>query len=73
MRCPACFRCLAIATLLAAGCASHADRLRQVRTDFYNGNLTAARMTVETLLEHVGVTDDAPQVPAADHAEEGDH
>jgi len=30
--------------------------------------LDAANPTVETLLEHVGVSDDAPTVPAADHA-----
>ncbi len=33
--------------------------------------LDAANPTVETLLEHVGVTDDAPMVPA--NAEEGEH
>lgn len=40
-----------IACLFVAGCASHVDRLRQVRTDYYSGNLAAARGTVETLLE----------------------
>ncbi|GAA4377699.1 NADH-quinone oxidoreductase subunit M [Nocardioides caricicola] len=35
--------------------------------------LDAANPTVDTLLEHVGVSDDAPSVPAADHAEEGEH
>ena len=35
--------------------------------------LDAANPTVETLLMHVGVSDDAPTVPAADTAEEGDH
>jgi NADH-quinone oxidoreductase subunit M len=35
--------------------------------------LDAANPTVDILLEHVGVSDDAPSVPAADHAEEGDH
>jgi NADH-quinone oxidoreductase subunit M len=35
--------------------------------------LDAANPTVHTLLQHVGVQDDAPQVPTADHAEEGAH
>jgi NADH-quinone oxidoreductase subunit M len=35
--------------------------------------LDVSNPTVHTLLEHVGVSDDAPTVPAADHAEEGDH
>ena len=35
--------------------------------------LDVANPTVETLLEHVGVSDDEPTVPAADHAEEGEH
>ncbi|WP_243056325.1 NADH-quinone oxidoreductase subunit M [Nocardioides sp. SR21] len=35
--------------------------------------LDAANPTVDTLLEHVGVSDDEPTVPAADHAEEGAH
>ncbi len=35
--------------------------------------LDAANPTIENLLEHVGVIDDEPQVPVADHAEEGDH
>jgi NADH-quinone oxidoreductase subunit M len=35
--------------------------------------LDAANPTVYTLLQHVGVQDDAPQVPTADHVEEGAH
>ena len=33
--------------------------------------LDAANPTVETLLSHVGVSDDEPTVPVADHSEEG--
>jgi NADH-quinone oxidoreductase subunit M len=35
--------------------------------------LDVANPTVYSLLEHVGVSDDEPTVPAADHAEEGEH
>jgi NADH-quinone oxidoreductase subunit M len=35
--------------------------------------LDAANPYVDSILEHVGVSDDAPTVPAADHAEEGEH
>ena len=33
-------------TALSAGCATHADRLRQVRAEFYSGNLESARSTI---------------------------
>ncbi len=52
MRERALYRALAVFLLLAAAsCASHVDRLRQVRTDYYSGNLAAARGDIERLLE----------------------
>ena len=33
--------------LLAAGCASHADRLREVRTQFYQGSVETASITLD--------------------------
>jgi hypothetical protein len=39
--------CSLLAALLA-GCATHADRLRQVRAEFYGGNLESARSTINT-------------------------
>ena len=42
---------LILATLLlSAGCASHADRLRDVRTDFYEGNVETASIRLEKLI-----------------------
>jgi hypothetical protein len=40
-----------ILLLIPAGCATHADRLHSVRMDYYSGNLAAARVTVDALLE----------------------
>ncbi len=39
--------CLLLAAGLA-GCATHADRLRQVRAQFYSGSLDSARSTINT-------------------------
>jgi hypothetical protein len=39
--------CLLLTALLA-GCATHADRLREVRGQFYSGNLEKARSTINT-------------------------
>ncbi len=36
---------------LLAGCATHADRLREVRENFYAGNLTLAEAAIEKYLE----------------------
>ncbi len=36
---------------LLAGCATHADRLREVRENFYAGNLTLAEVAIEKHLE----------------------
>ena len=38
---------LALAVLLTAGCATHADRLREVRGEFYGGDLSKAAATLE--------------------------
>jgi uncharacterized protein len=41
------FPLLSTILLLAAGCASHADRLREVRTQFYQGSVETAAITLD--------------------------
>jgi len=44
---------LILATLfLAAGCASHADRLREVRTQFYQGSVETASITLDKYISN---------------------
>ena len=38
--------------LLAAGCASHADRLREVRTQFYQGSVETASITLDKYISN---------------------
>ena len=40
------------ALLLAAGCASHADRLREVRTQFYQGSVETASITLDKYISN---------------------
>src|SRR5438067_24145 len=42
-------RCFSIlfATLFLAGCATHADRLREVRAQFYEGSVETASITLD--------------------------
>ena len=50
--------CLAALCCLVAGCATHADRLRDVRSQFYSGNLEQATATIDQgLKKHRGEAD----------------
>ncbi len=43
-----------VASAAAPGCAVHADRLRDVRAEFYAGNVNTAAATLDRYLERVG-------------------